>query len=210
MNRLYPIFLKLEDQRCLVVGGGDVAKRKIQSLLESGAHVLAVSRTFDGEILKLSQENCKLVLNGKNFEDRDLEGVYLVIAATDDDEVNRRVYVKSIEADILVNVVDQPNLCNFYLPASVTRGNLKIAISTGGKSPAMAKKIRKELEEKYDENYTVLIECLGEIRKELFDKYPTEVKKRGDILNKIVNSILVENISEYSKDELFEEMRKWI
>jgi precorrin-2 dehydrogenase/sirohydrochlorin ferrochelatase len=210
MNKLYPIFVKLEGRWCLVVGGGDVALRKAATLLESGAHVIAVSKAFSSDLLELSQNNKELTLNKKSFEEKDLKDIFLVIAATNDAEVNKKVYDMAVESNILVNVVDKPELCNFYVPSSVTRGDLKIAISTDGKSPAMAKKIRKELEASYDEGYADLIDCLGQIRNELFEKYSEDTEKRGKLLGKIVNSVLVENRDQYSKEEMLEEMRKWI
>lgn len=163
MNRMYPIFLKLEGVKCLVVGGGEVASRKIKALLECGASVLATSHEFNAEIKDLASSD-NLRLDQRCFIDKDLEGMLIVIVATDDMDVNKSISKKAMERGLLVNVVDQPELCNFYVPSSLTRGDLKIAISTAGKSPATAKKIREFLEEQFDDSWADLLKEFGEAR----------------------------------------------
>lgn len=210
MNRLYPIFLKLNGRQCLVVGGGDVAKRKILSLMESGALVRSISLKFDTTLVELSKENERLTLVEKQFEESDLKGASLVIAATNNESVNKDIFNKASLLGLLINVVDRPELCNFYVPSSFTRGDLKIAVSTDGKCPALAKKIREDLERQYGGSYALLLECLAKVREELMKKYPSDQKKRSGILNKIVDSGLIDKIDNVSKDELLKEMRRWI
>lgn len=210
MSKLYPLFLKIEGRPCLVVGGGEVAKRKIMVLLASGALVKVVSPAIDQRIVQLKEMMKGLTLCERVYEEADLDGAYLVIAATDDANVNETLFRQAVARGLMVNVVDKPELCNFYVPALVTRGDLKIAVSTNGTCPALAKKIRRDLEEQFGEYYETLLSCLGEIRCELFTKYPNDTRKRGEIMNGIVNSDIVEQSAELSREELLGEMKKWI
>lgn len=210
MSELYPIFLKLTGRKCLVVGGGEVAERKIQSLLASGACVRVVSPVFKSSIAALAGDNPGLVLEEKNFNERDLDGAFIVIAATDNDEENRRIFTAAERLGLLVNVADDPELCNFYVPACVNRGSLQIAVSTAGKSPAFAKRIKEELAGQFGDNYTVFLDCLGTIRRELFERHPDDTAMRGRVLTGIVNSGLLEKSASSPKDKILMEMRKWI
>jgi len=164
----YPVSLNLERADCLVVGGGQVARRKIESLLEAGARVTVVSPEMLPEIEAL--EGVKLVR--RQFRAEDLEGKFLVISATDDRAVNEAVAHGAKERDMLVNVVDVPKLCNFYVNSLVRRGDLAISISTGGASPALAKKIREDLDERYGEEYALLLALMREYRARIIERIP--------------------------------------
>lgn len=209
MNKLYPIFLKLDGKKCLVVGGGPVAARKIEKLLESGARVVAVSIDFSDQVRRLASSSAELELFERPFKNSDLAGAVLVIAATDSEEVNTRVHKETALLGLPVNVVDKPDLCSFYVPSIVTRGDLKIAISTDGKSPALAKKIRKNLEAIFDERYSRFLDVVGEFREELINDGSMDDKSRGALLNKIVNSDLLDRASGLTKEELLKEMKQW-
>lgn len=208
--KLYPIFLKLEGRACLVVGGGSVAERKARSLLQSGAQVRMVSLEFTCGIEKLSRESKNLIIHKKPYEEEDLKAVALVVAATDDRETNEKISKAASKRGIMVNVVDVPELCSFFLPSTVYRGDLAVAISTGGRCPAFAKKLRQKLEAELGDGLGLLVECLGAVRNELLLKYPGDSRKRGLIMGKIVDSDLMERASGYSREELLSEMRKWI
>lgn len=184
MSNLYPIFLKLENLHCLVVGGGNVATRKALSLLENGAKVCVVSLKFEKKLLTISKSNNNLTLKKRKFRNSDLSGVAIAIAATDNNEINRKVFESANKKGIWVNVVDVPDLCNFYLASTIKRGNLTIAISTGGKCPALAKKIRLQLEKQFDEHYGILLESLSDLRKDIARKYPNDPQNRIKMMNK--------------------------
>lgn len=182
----YPINLDIEGRRCLVVGGGKVAHRKASILLSFGASVVVASPEINsplselvhrGEIQHLSEE----------YNSSHLEGVFLVYGATGDEATNRRVAREAQERGILVNIVDAPELCTFIVPSVVRRGDLTISISTGGNSPALARSLREKLEEQYGSELQELTRFLGEIRRQVFARFPDpEQRKRilsclGDI-----------------------------
>jgi len=156
----YSISLSLEDVPCLVVGGGTVALRKIESLIASGAKVKVVSPQALPEIEALEE----VEIIRRAFRSEDLHGRFLVISATDDRSVNEEVALAAKKRSMLVNVVDVPDLCNFYVNAQVLRGDLAISVSTGGASPALAKRIRKELERQYGEEYEGFLLLMREYR----------------------------------------------
>lgn len=160
---MYPLFLNLEGRTCLVVGGGGVARRKIEPLLASGAKVVVVAPEIQSAIETLAVEE-RLDLRRRPFEPEDLAGCVLVIAATSDEETNRRVFASARSRGVLCNVVDAPALCDFHVPAVVRRGDLRIAVSTAGKSPAFASRVRRELERLYPERAGAALERLGRIR----------------------------------------------
>jgi precorrin-2 dehydrogenase / sirohydrochlorin ferrochelatase len=190
----YPVNLDLRGKRCLVVGGGEVAERKIGSLLACGADVTVVSPDVTGGI-RTEVENQKVEYRAKEFSPDDLEGVFLCIAATDDREVNTLVSRLAQESGILVNVVDDPDLCSFIVPAVVNRGDLQISISTSGKSPALAKRIRRDLENQFGPECAVYLEILGEAREAARAKYGSQ-KEREAALNRLLDSDILELLSD--------------
>ena len=156
----YSISLDLEDMPCLVVGGGVIALRKIESLIASGAKVKVVSPEVASEIEALEE----VEILRRRFRVEDLHGRFLVISATNKREVNEQVAKAARKQGMLVNVVDVPDLCNFYVNSQVCRGDLTISISTGGASPALSKRIRKEIERAYGEEYGDLLLLMREYR----------------------------------------------
>ncbi|MCL0049715.1 bifunctional precorrin-2 dehydrogenase/sirohydrochlorin ferrochelatase [Peptococcaceae bacterium] len=191
------MYLKLENENCLVVGGGRVAERKIKALLESGADITVVSPDLTPYLRELKEKGVIRHIDRK-YQDSDLEGMFLVISATDDESVNKRVSEQCFARKILVNVVDDPPKCSFFVPAMVRRGDLTIAISTGGKSPMLAARIREQLEKQYGVEYAELLKLLGDIRQELKESVP-DVEQRRKILERIVElgSLLLLNEKSY-------------
>jgi len=162
----YPIFLNLEGKKCVVVGGGEVALRKVRALLDSGARVVVVSPTLNPGLAQLARvETISLI--SREYEPKDLKDAVIVVAATDIAEVNQNIAKKARKHGILVNVVDRPEESDFIMPSLVRRGDLILAVSTSGASPALAKKIRMRLEQTFGEEYTPLLSLIKEVRKEL-------------------------------------------
>jgi len=161
--RYYPLFLDISGRRCVVVGGGAVAERKVRRLLECGGRVEVVSGTLTAVLDALKQEG-RIVHHEADYDGTQIQGAFLAIGATDNSTVNERVYRDARAGRILVNIVDQPRLCDFILPSLVERGDLAIAVSTSGRSPALAKQIRTELEDRFGPEYGILAGFLGELR----------------------------------------------
>lgn len=175
-GRTYPVFIKLEGQPCLVVGGGLVAERKVRSLLEAGAWVRVISPGLSGALQTLADAG-EIEYRPGTYRPGDVEGAFLVISATNDAEVNRLVARDCTARRILLNAVDDPEHCNFYVPATVRRGDLAIAISTGGQSPLLARKIREQLEKEFGAHYGDYLALLGEIRHNIIRNVADPVKK---------------------------------
>lgn len=164
---LFPLFLKLEGRRCLVVGSGSVAQSKILSLLDSGAKVRVVAPQANAAVKEWARAGV-IVWETRRFEATDLDGTFLVIAATSSSTVNGTVFREAQQRNILCNAVDDPKHCDFYYGAVVRRGQLQVAISTEGQSPALAQRIRSELEAQFGPEYAGWVEELGLIRERLF------------------------------------------
>jgi precorrin-2 dehydrogenase/sirohydrochlorin ferrochelatase len=164
---LFPMFLKLEGRNCLVLGAGSVGEQKIRSLLDCGARIRVVAPAASAAVQEWAK-NGSLTWLQRSFEFSDLDGAFLVVAATSDVEVNHAIFREARAQEILCNVVDDPPHCDFYYPAIVRRGQLQIAISTAGLSPALAQRIRKQLEEKFPPAYASWLEQLGSRREALF------------------------------------------
>jgi len=182
-SRYYPVLLRLEGRKCLVVGGGAVALRKVRSLLEAGGRVYVVSPEFCAPLKRMK---C-VVLHRRPYRKSDLHGAALVISATDDQSVNRRVAREAMAEGLPVNVVDQPELCSFIVPASFKRGRLTISISTGGASPALAAAIRRRLERIVGVEYSRLVEALASVRGEAIRRI-ADSRLRRQILQQVVSA----------------------
>jgi precorrin-2 dehydrogenase / sirohydrochlorin ferrochelatase len=166
MLSYYPIFLNLQGKRCLVVGGGEVASRKVQGLLEAGAGVVVVSPALTEPLLALAQQGA-IQHAARPFQDNDVAGCALVIGATNQPAVNDAVCQAARQRGIWVNIVDTPAACDFIAPAIVRRGALQIAISTAGNSPTLAQRIRAQLEQTYGPEYAELLAWLGQERERI-------------------------------------------
>jgi len=164
---MFPIFLKLEGRRCLVVGAGKVAEGKIRGLFDAGASVEVVAPFAVPQIQQWFGQGV-LSWQQRVFEPRDLDHASIVIAATPSHEVNTQVFEEAQLRNVLCNSVDDPENCDFYYPAVVQRGDLQIAISTNGRSPALAQRLRQELEQQFGPEYETWLEELGVSRDQLF------------------------------------------
>jgi len=166
---LFPIFLKLESRRVVVVGAGRIAAQKLEGLVEAKAEVVVVAPEAAEPIQELFRGG-RIQWKRAAFEPAHLDGAFLVIAATGEPEVNEQVYRAAKLRGVLCNSVDEPARCDFFYPSVVRRGDLQIAISTGGKSPALAQRIRRELEEQFDSSYAAWLEWLGTVRQQFFER----------------------------------------
>lgn len=188
-NELYPIFLKVNQLNVLIVGGGNVAEEKLRFLLKSSpnAKVALISLDFTKEILDLAKEHNVLTMQ-RPYSSNILHKQHIVIAATNNREVNKQIYQDAKEKQLLVNVADTPDLCDFYLGGIVTKGNIKVAISTNGKSPTMAKRLRQFFEAVIPDEIDDLSQNLNKFRKTLKGDFALKVTK----LNKLTRSLLIE------------------
>jgi precorrin-2 dehydrogenase/sirohydrochlorin ferrochelatase len=197
---LYPIYLDLQDKKCVVVGGGDVAQRKVLLLLQCGAKVVVVSPEATEKMAELAEES-QITWYAREFEPGDLNGAFLVYAATDKPSVNSSVSKWGQDYGIsLVNVVDTPAECTFITPSIVARSDLIISISTSGKSPALAKKIRQQLEKQYGPEYAAFLNILGEARKVAMNIIPTQ-KQRQQLFEKLIDDSEVFDLIKMGKKE---------
>jgi siroheme synthase-like protein len=182
-NNLFPVFLKLEELDTLIVGGGNVGLEKINALLKSSpkARITIVASKIKDEIKELTEGMRHIRLIERNFRVRDLHSKDLVVLATDDQDLHRRIRGLARKRRLLVNVADTPGLCDFYLGSVVTKGNLKIGISTNGKSPTIAKRIREYLEEALPEDTDALLKNMQVIRARMKGDFAHKVKMLNDI-----------------------------
>lgn len=187
-NRLYPVFLKLEELDLLLVGGGAVALEKLQSLLGNSpeARITVVAPAIQPSLERLAASSASCTVHHRKFRIADLDGMDLVILATDDPLLHREIRKAASEKGILVNVADTPDLCDFYLGSIVQKGNLKIAISTNGKSPTAAKRIREVLNTAMPAELDEVIENLHTVRSRLNGNFASRVKKLNSITKVLV------------------------
>jgi precorrin-2 dehydrogenase/sirohydrochlorin ferrochelatase len=174
MYKFYPIHLDVTGKICVIIGGGKVAYRKACSLKESGADVVVVSPEVCSEMV--NEEG--LVLIKKEYEEYFLDGALLVIAATDNEAINKKVTLDAEKRNIMVNVVDYPERCSFIVPSTINRGDLCISISTGGASPAVAKRIREELEAVFGKEYEEYLDLLTKMRSLAMSTVEDDAKRR--------------------------------
>jgi len=180
---LFPVFLKLGKQRCLVVGAGKTAEEKIPTLLACGASVSVVAPIATSKIKNWARTE-KLFWNQRRFESQDFNDVFLCVVATSSKVTNRAIFQEAQERGILCNVVRDGGYCNFYYPAVVRRGPLQIAISTAGHSGALAQRLRQELEDQFGPEWEMWLRWLGEARSSLYDD-PLSPRQRRTMLHKL-------------------------
>lgn len=166
----YPVFLNTRGKKCVVVGGGQVALRKARALLDAGADVKVVSPDLCMELNTLVEAE-EISVEKRQFQPGDLEGAFITVAATDDNSINLEVAREARGKGILVNVVDDPGNSDFIVPSYLRRGEITVAVSTTGRSPALARKIRARLEEDIGNEYAALVQLVDEVR--------MEIKRRG-------------------------------
>jgi precorrin-2 dehydrogenase/sirohydrochlorin ferrochelatase len=174
---LYPIFLKLEGRKVLIVGGGAVAQQKLEGVLRSATDVTVIASEATDSITRWAAEG-RLRHVAAEYRAGMARGYFLVIACTDSEAVNRAVYEEASQAGAIVNAVDDPAYCDFYAPAVVNRGDFQIAISTGGASPALAQRVRRELEQKYGPEYGSWTSWLGRVRSALRETLPRSESRK--------------------------------
>ena len=201
----YPIAIDLNDKVCLIVGGGEVALRKATSLREAGARVTVIAPEADPRLASL--DGVEIILRA--FQPGDTTGCALVFAAADDESLNAAVSKEAAENRIPVNVVDNPSLCSFIVPACVRRGNLLLAVSTSGKSPALSKKVRIELEKQYGPEYADFVDLLGELRDEVKASHPSQ-DDREKVFNRLIDSGILELLRRGKKSEALNRARELI
>ena len=188
-NNLFPIFLKLENFRVLIVGGGKVALEKLNAVLQNSptTSIKIVSKEFDEEIKSLKRQHANIELIEKEYEKSDFDNIDFVIAAVNDLELSKVIYNDAKSKKILANVADKPELCDFYLGAIVKKGNLKIAISTNGKSPTIARRLKEAFNELLPDELDELLDNMNAIRKELKYDFATKIKKLNEITEVLVS-----------------------
>ena len=198
--RYYPVSLDIQNRKCLVVGGGPVGTRKVMTLLECGAVVTVVSSDVAEELLELAEKKM-IKLKRRPYRSSDIDGMFLVIGATDNEELNRQINKDAEHQNKLCNIADRPEVCNFILPSIVNRGNLVIAISTSGKSPAFARKMRQDLEKEFGEEYDEFLELMGAIRKKaLSEKHEPEAHKQ--LFEQLINRGLVDMVRNHDEERI--------
>jgi precorrin-2 dehydrogenase/sirohydrochlorin ferrochelatase len=185
MSSLFPMFVKLEGKRCLVVGAGQVGEPKISGLIDTGArvHVIALEAS---EAVREWANAGKITLELRAFTAEDLDGAFLAVVATSSCVLNAAIYREAQGREILCNVVDDPEYCDFYYPAVVRRGDLQIAISTSGQSPSLAQKLRQQLEKQFGPGYARWVAELGETRK-LVLASDLDPQRKSDLLHSLAS-----------------------
>ena len=197
MTSLFPMFMKLEGKQCLVVGAGKVGEPKIAGLLETGARIRVVALDASPAVREWARSG-KIELELRTFTNDDLNGAFLVVVATASRTLNERINHEAQRLGILCNVVDVPDLCDFFYPSIVRRGDLQIAVSTAGKSPSLAQKIRQQLEKQFGPAYTAWVAELGETRK-LILASDLDKERKLDLLHSLASreafeAALAENV----------------
>lgn len=204
----YPVNLNLKNKKCLVVGGGLVGERKVETLLEFGAMVVVVSPTVTTRLRELFEHGMIRLIHTVYTPDT-LQGAFLVIAATGHKMVNRVISEECNRRGIIVNVVDDPDYCSFFVPSVVRRGEFLISVSTSGSSPTLAKHVRELLEPQFGPEYGELTEILGQLRDEVKEKYP-DMESRSQAYQRVISSDVLDLLKQGKSDEALQKARKCI
>jgi len=198
--KYYPVNLDIRNRDCLVVGGGGVGTRKVKTLVECGATVTVVSPQASAKLERMAADGL-ITLETRAYRSTDIEDKFLVIGATDDETLNRQIHADAEARNTLCNIADRPEICNFILPAIVNRGDLVLAVSTSGKSPAYAKKVRKELEKQFGAEYEPFLRLMGAIRERLLcEKHEPEAHK--PLFEKMINAGLLDLVRENETEQI--------
>jgi precorrin-2 dehydrogenase/sirohydrochlorin ferrochelatase len=202
--KYYPICLDLRSKQCVVVGGGEVSERKVARLVQCGARVTVVDSQLSPGLEQMKKDGAIEHVDD-HYDVSFLRGAFLVIAATDRDEVNEAVSRDARDLGILVNVVDDPGRCDFILPSVFERGDLSMTVSTGGKSPALAKQIAFDMTSLYGQEYEVLLRIMGDLREKMFMRGLSSSENR-----KIFEAIVHSDILRYIKEKDSEGVKRII
>jgi precorrin-2 dehydrogenase/sirohydrochlorin ferrochelatase len=198
--KYYPVNLNIRNRPCLVVGGGGVGTRKVQTLVDCGARVTVVSPRSSARLAEMAAAGL-IALKKRTYRSSDLEDTFLVIGATDDEALNRQIHADAEDRNTLCNIADRPEICNFILPAIVNRGDLVLAVSTSGKSPAYAKKVRKELEKQFGAEYEPFLRLMGAIRERLLrEKHEPEAHK--PLFEKLISAGLLGLVKDHNVEQI--------
>ncbi len=197
-----PIYCDLRDKKVVVAGGGQVAERKVRALLTSGAKIVIISPDVTDGLRQIIRQK-KVQHLKRPFEQGDLENAWLVIAATDDRNVQELVFQEAQEQRCFCNVVDEPDRCSFIVPSQVKRGALSISISTGGQSPALSKALRKKLEEQFGNEWALYVEIIGKLRRFILENIPPE-----DVSAKLKRLVCMECL-EWIRNKEWEKLCLW-
>ncbi len=198
--KYYPVNLDIRNRDCLVVGGGAVGTRKVKTLVECGGVVTVVSPQASAKLTQMAADGL-ITLESRAYRTNDIEDKFLVIGATDDETLNRQIHADADGRNTLCNIADRPEICNFILPAIVNRGDLVLAVSTSGKSPAYAKRVRKELEKQFGEEYEPFLRLMGAIRERLLrEKHEPEAHK--PLFEKMINAGLLDLVRENKTEQI--------
>jgi len=195
----YPAFIDLTGRRCLVVGGGPVGTEKAEKLVDAGADVRLVSPEITPRLAELVAAGAIREHHRRGYRSHDLEGCLLVIAATDDAAVNRRVWADGESRRMLVNVVDVPHLCNFIVPSIMRHGDLAVAVSTGGASPVVARRVRQIVEREIGPEWGELVAILRETRDGLKRRF-ADMPSRAAAVEALLGSDIVERLATGDRD----------
>ena len=202
----YPLLLDLRDRSVAVIGGGQVAERKVAALLSAQARIRLISPRVTARLKALARKG-RVQWRPRPFRKGDLSGAFLVFAATNDLQVNRRVASLAVQAGRLVNVAKPPEDSTFLVPAVLRRGDLVISISTGGRSPALAKWVRRELEKTFGREYSRIVRFLAGVRQGIIREIPEESRRR-QVLNQIVDARILELVRSGRTAQAGREVRK--
>ena len=198
--RYYPVHLDIQNRNCLVVGGGAVGTRKVVTLLDCGANVTVISPVVSQQLQDFAISGL-IEVRERSYQSGDLDGMFLVIGATDDEGLNRQISRDADQLNTLCNIADRPEVCNFILPAIVQREDLVITISTSGKSPALAKKLRKTLEYQFGKEYGIFLKFMGTIRKRLLSQ-THEPEAHKHLFEQLIAADLIVMIREENTDAI--------
>jgi precorrin-2 dehydrogenase/sirohydrochlorin ferrochelatase len=198
--KYYPVQLDIRGRACLVVGGGAVGTRKVQTLVACGARVTVVSPAVSDTLKQLAAQG-RIVLKQREYLSEDMEKTFLVIGATDDEALNRRIHADAEARRVLCNIADRPESCNFILPSILKRGDLLITVSTSGKSPAFAKELRRRLETQFGDEHGTFLELMGAIRERLLARqHAPEAHKH--LFEALIDSNLLELLRTHNHREI--------
>lgn len=203
---LFPVYLKLNAVRCLVVGGGAVAERKVLALLETGCFITVVAPAISPVLTELNEQGLITVYQQEFTDDCLTElqtGRSLVFAATNDEDVNHQIFEQADRRGLMVNVVDDPEYCSFFVPAVVRRGDLSIAVSTSGRSPLLARRLREKLEVDFGPEYAIWVEILGECRARVLKSALNETDRK-EVFKELIDSDLLSLLKEGKIDQVRE------
>lgn len=208
MAHLFPAFINLEGKNCLIIGGGKVAERKVANLFEYNARIKVVSPEVTDNLKRWSEKGL-ITLYLRKFTQEDLDGIFMVFAATNDSHLNQQVSILCRAKGILLNAVDDPPNCDFYVPSVVRRNSLAIAISTEGKSPLFAKKLRQKIEGIIPEGYGWFVDLLGEIREKVKLEVD-DITKREKIFHLLVDDEVLALLDAGEHEKVREKVEKCI